>query len=68
MFSAATLVLLSKIDLLPHLRFDTRRAVENAFAVNPALKVLEVSAYSGEGMPQWYDWLKAELALCVAVA
>jgi hypothetical protein len=29
---------------------------------------LEVSAYSGDGMPRWYDWLKAELALCVAVA
>jgi hydrogenase nickel incorporation protein HypB len=68
MFSAATLVLLSKIDLLPHLRFETKRAVENALAVNPALRVLEVSAYSGDGMPQWYDWLKAELALCVAVA
>jgi hydrogenase nickel incorporation protein HypB len=68
MFSAATLVLLSKIDLLPHLRFQTKRAAENALAVNPALKVLEVSAYSGDGMPQWYDWLKAELALCVAVA
>jgi hydrogenase nickel incorporation protein HypB len=68
MFGAATLVLVSKIDLLPHLRFDMKRAVENALAVNPDLKVLEVSAYSGDGMSQWYDWLKAELALCVAVA
>jgi hydrogenase nickel incorporation protein HypB len=68
MFSAATLVLLSKTDLLPHLRFDTRRAIDNALTVNPRLKVLEVSAYSGEGMSQWYDWLKAELALYVAIA
>ncbi len=68
MFSAATLVLLSKTDLLPHLRFDTGRAIDNALTVNPRLKVLEVSAYSGEGMSQWYDWLKAELALYVAIA
>ena len=66
MFRAATLVLLNKIDLLPHLRFDTKHAVENALAVNPRLKVLEVSAYSGDGLPAWYDWLKAELALCIA--
>ena len=62
MFSAATLVILSKIDLLPHLRFDVRRAIDNALTVNPRLKVLEVSAYSGEGLPQWYEWLKSELA------
>jgi hydrogenase nickel incorporation protein HypB len=68
MFSAATLVLVSKTDLLPHLRFDTRRAIDNVLSVNPRLKVLEVSAYSGEGMSQWYDWLKAELALYVAIA
>ena len=68
MFSAAALVILSKIDLLPYLRFDARRAVDNALAVNPRLKVLEVSAYSGEGLPQWYEWLKSELALCVAAS
>ena len=68
MFSAATLVILSKIDLLPHLRFDARRAVDNALTVNPRLKVLEVSAYSGEGLPQWYEWLKSELALCVSAS
>jgi hydrogenase nickel incorporation protein HypB len=66
MFSAASLVILSKIDLLPHLRFDTRRATENALAVNPRLEVMEVSAHSGEGLPRWYDWLKSELAMCVA--
>ena len=65
MFSAASLVILSKIDLLPHLRFDARRAVENVLAVNPRLTVLEVSAHSGEGLPRWYDWLRSGLASCV---
>jgi hydrogenase nickel incorporation protein HypB len=64
MFGAAEVVLLSKIDLLPHIRFDVERAVDNALAVNPQLRVFRVSAYSGEGLSQWYGWLKNELAAC----
>jgi hydrogenase nickel incorporation protein HypB len=64
MFGAAEVVLLSKIDLLPHIRFDVERAVDNALAVNPQLRVFRISAYSGEGLPQWYGWLKYELAAC----
>jgi len=64
MFRAADVLLLSKTDLLPHLRFDTERAVANALAVNPHLKVFRVSAFSGAGLPQWYGWLKSELAAC----
>jgi hydrogenase nickel incorporation protein HypB len=61
MFAAAEVLLLSKTDLLPHLRFDVETAVANALDVNPALRVFRLSAYSGEGMPQWYGWLKSEL-------
>jgi hydrogenase nickel incorporation protein HypB len=62
MFRAAAVMILSKIDLLPHLRFDVTRAVANARTVNPRLTVLPLSAYSGEGMVEWYAWLKTELA------
>jgi hydrogenase nickel incorporation protein HypB len=55
-------LLLSKIDLLPHIRFDTDRALANALAVNPRLTVFRLSAYSGEGLAHWYGWLKSELA------
>lgn len=61
MFAAAEVLLLSKTDLLPHIRFDVDRAVANALDVNPTLRVFRLSAFSGEGMPQWYDWLKSEL-------
>jgi hydrogenase nickel incorporation protein HypB len=64
MFSAADVLLLSKTDLVPHLRFDLDRAVENALTVNPRLEVFRVSAYTGDGLPQWYSWLKGELAAC----
>jgi hydrogenase nickel incorporation protein HypB len=66
MFGAADLLLLSKIDLVPHLRFDIERAVTNALTVNPRLQVLRISAYSGAGLPEWYGWLRRELAACGA--
>jgi hydrogenase nickel incorporation protein HypB len=64
MFGAAEVLLLSKMDLLPHIRFDLERAIANALVVNPRLKVFRLSAYTGEGLPQWYDWLKSELGAC----
>jgi hydrogenase nickel incorporation protein HypB len=65
MFGAAEVLILSKIDLLPHVRFDPERAVANALTVNPRLAVFRVSAYTGEGMREWYDWLKDELEVSV---
>jgi len=62
MFRAATVMILSKSDLLPHVRFDVERAVANARTVNPSLAVLPLSAYSGEGMAEWYAWLDQGLA------
>ena len=63
MFAAADLVLLNKIDLLPHLDFQVADAVANMRKVNPAAKVLQVSARSGNGLDQWVAWLKAALAM-----
>lgn len=64
MFGAAEVLVLSKTDLLPHIRFDMERAVANALAANPRLTVFRLSACTGEGLPQWYDWLKSELGAC----
>jgi hydrogenase nickel incorporation protein HypB len=62
MFSAADVMILNKIDLLPHVDFDVEAAIENARAVNPDINVLRVSARSGEGLDAWYDWLRGEHA------
>jgi len=62
MFGAAEVLLLNKMDLAPHLRFDVARAVDNALSVNPRLEVFRVSAVTGEGLAPWYAWLKGELA------
>ena len=59
MFHAADLMLLNKIDLLPHVSFDVERCIEYARRINPSIKVLQVSATSGEGMDGFYQWIDA---------
>ncbi len=58
MFAAASLMLLNKTDLLPHLRFDVQRCIDYARRVNPAIEVLQLSAVTGDGMQAWLDWLE----------
>ena len=62
MFRAAKLMLLNKIDLLPYVRFDVEAAIANAHRVNPELRVLQLSATSGEGFDDWLSWIEAGLA------
>ena len=68
MFSTADVLLLSKIDLLPHLRVNLQLMLDNALAVNPSLKIFPVSAYTGEGLDAWYGWLRDELNSVAATA
>ena len=65
MFAASDLMVLNKIDLLPHVDFDVARCVDYARRINPAIQVLELSARSGKGMTAWYDWI---YAACQTVA
>jgi hydrogenase nickel incorporation protein HypB len=60
MFAAADLVLINKIDLLPHVDFSVERAIGFAREINPAIQALCLSARSGEGLAAWYDWLRHE--------
>ncbi|MCP4487927.1 MAG: hydrogenase nickel incorporation protein HypB [Gammaproteobacteria bacterium] len=59
MFHAANLLLLSKIDLLPHLDFDVDQCIEYALRINPGIKVIQLSCKTGAGMDSWYQWLHA---------
>ena len=58
MFRAAEVVVVNKIDLLPHLDVDLDRFLENLRAVNPAATVITTSARTGEGIELWCDWLE----------
>jgi len=60
MFAAATLMVLNKIDLLPHVDFDVAKCIEYARRTNPGIAVLQLSATRGDGMDAWLDWLLRE--------
>jgi hydrogenase nickel incorporation protein HypB len=61
MFRACELVLINKIDLLPHLDFDVDKLIYNIGVVNPGASTVVTSARTGEGVDELRDWL-AELA------
>jgi hydrogenase nickel incorporation protein HypB len=57
MFHAAGMMVLNKIDLLPHTDFDVERCIDFARRVNPDIVVLKLSARTGEGMDEWLAWV-----------
>lgn len=61
MFRRASVMLINKIDLLGTSDFDLSRVKENARRINADLKIFEVSCRTGEGLNQWYDWLREHL-------
>jgi hydrogenase nickel incorporation protein HypB len=61
MFQQSRFAVLNKIDLLPHLRFSVDEAVANARRVNPELRFFFTSALTGEGMDEWYGFLRQEV-------
>ena len=59
MFREADLVLLNKIDLLPHVDFDVARFAADTRALNPRLEIGQISATRGDGLAEWLSWLRA---------
>ena len=60
MFRVSHVMLVNKIDLLPHLDMDVEALRKNALGVNPGLKIIEVSAKTGQGIDRWIELLIAE--------
>lgn len=60
MFRMARYAVLNKIDLLPHLDFDLDRAIGFAREVNPELRFFLTSARTGEGLEEWFDFLRSQ--------
>jgi hydrogenase nickel incorporation protein HypB len=57
MFRTCDLVLINKVDLLPHLEFDVDKLLYNLDAVHPGVPRMLVSAKTGEGVEAWREWL-----------
>lgn len=61
MFRAAEIMIINKIDLLPHLDFDVEKCRDFALQVNPGLTIFELSCRNGEGLEAWYAWLEEQV-------
>ena len=61
-FRRAGALVLTKVDLVPHLEFSIEQAIDNARMVNPELQIFRTSSFSGEGLAGWTSWLKEGVA------
>ena len=67
-FFRAELLVLNKIDLLPHVPFDLAAARENARRIHPEIDIVEVSCLTGAGLGHWRQWLEERRAKARAEA
>jgi hydrogenase nickel incorporation protein HypB len=58
MFQPADVILLTKIDLMPHLDFDIERVKGDLKSINSKAPMFEIASKTGEGMDQWLNWLR----------
>lgn len=60
MFKVCHCLLINKIDVLPYFDFDIEACKERVLKLNPDMKIIPISAKTGEGMEEWYEWLKEQ--------
>lgn len=61
MFREADCLLVTKIDLAPHLDLDCDRLIANVRQINAEAAILPVSAKTGDGLEAWYDWVRSQV-------
>ena len=61
MFKESAALLISKIDLLPHLRCEVANIKKAARTLNPDIKIFEISSYTGEGLADWHAWVLEQI-------
>ena len=61
MFSVCDVLLINKIDVLAYFDFDVEAVKERAMKLNPKLRIIPISARTGEGIQEWADWLRTEV-------
>ena len=62
MFSICDVLLINKIDVMPYFDFDLDKCREYAKKLNPNIKIIPISAKHGDGIGEWTDWLRSQVA------
>jgi len=58
MFRNSSVLIINKTDLIPYVNCNLDVLKDNAFKINPSLKIFEMSCFSGEGVSEWCEWLR----------
>jgi hydrogenase nickel incorporation protein HypB len=61
MFQEADCLLITKMDLAPYLEIDVERIAANVRQMNPHVKIIPVSAKTGEGLETWFAWVRTQV-------
>lgn len=62
MFQVCQCLLINKIDVLPYFDFDLEACKQRAWKLNPNMKIIPISARTGEGIEEWTDWLRQQVS------
>jgi hydrogenase nickel incorporation protein HypB len=57
MFAISQVMVVNKLDLLPYVDYDVQKVKRQALAINPHLRIFEVSCRTGDGLEAWCEWL-----------
>ena len=57
MFAISEVMVINKLDLLPYVDYDLEKVKRHALAINPRVRIFELSCRTGEGLDAWCDWL-----------
>lgn len=57
-FRCADLMMITKLDLLPYVNFNSHQCIEYAHRINPNLEIMQLSTTNGLGLSNWYAWLR----------
>ncbi len=61
MFHESSVLLINKIDLLPYVDCSVKKIKEDALKINPGLAIFEISCKTGEGLEDWYNWIREKV-------
>jgi hydrogenase nickel incorporation protein HypB len=61
MFQEADCLIITKLDLAPHLDIDLERLEANVRSMNPDVTIIALSAKTGEGLEAWLNWVKSQV-------